>query len=186
MRTLIGLRATAAGLFTVALLAGCGGGGTGSGSASESATGGAATSESGSASTGTGSAESGEETVTTTTAALGTFLVDADGMTLYRFTKDSPGKSTCEGDCAAMWPAVKGPAKAGSGVDASLLGTTQRNDGSTQATYKDAPLYYFGKDKSPGDVMGQGIGDVWWVISPQGEPIMTKAPAATSSSSSGY
>ncbi len=169
-----------------ALLAGCGGGGgTGSGSASESATGGASTSESG---PGTSGSEAGQETITTTTTDLGTFLVDADGKTLYLFTKDSPGKSTCEGQCLAAWPPVEGPAQAGNGVDGSLLGTTQRSDGSTQATYKDAPLYYYGADKKPGDTTGQGVGGVWWVVSPQGEAIMSKAPAGASSGtgSSGY
>ncbi|GAA1652324.1 COG4315 family predicted lipoprotein [Georgenia ruanii] len=188
MRTHIGLRATAAGLFTVALLAGCGGGGTGSGSATESATGGATTSQPGTATTSPGGqpgTASGEE-ISTASTGLGTILVDEDGKTLYVFTQDSPGKSTCEGQCLAMWPPVKGPAKAGSGADAALLGTAQRSDGSTQVTYKGAPLYYFSADHKPGDTGGQGTGGVWWVVSPQGEPIKGKAPAATSSGGSGY
>ena len=184
MRTHIGLRATAAGLFTVALLAGCGGGGTGSGSAPESATGGATTSQPGAATTspGGGSTATAGEEISTTTTSLGTILVDQTGKTLYVFTKDAPGKSTCEGQCLAAWPPVKGPAKAGSGVDGALLGTTQRSDGSTQATYKDAPLYYYAADQKPGDTTGQGVGGVWWVVSPQGQPMKEKAPAATGSS----
>ena len=33
-------------------------------------------------------------------------LVDADGMTLYGFTKDEDGTPTCDGDCADAWPPV--------------------------------------------------------------------------------
>ena len=35
---------------------------------------------------------------------LGDVLVDADGLTLYGFTKDADGTPTCEGDCAEAWP----------------------------------------------------------------------------------
>lgn len=31
-------------------------------------------------------------------------LVDEDHMTLYVFDHDAPGKSTCNGTCAANWP----------------------------------------------------------------------------------
>ena len=37
-------------------------------------------------------------------AALGSFLVDSKGMTLYIFTKDTPNTSTCYGGCATAWP----------------------------------------------------------------------------------
>ncbi|KAE8762744.1 COG4315 family predicted lipoprotein [Georgenia thermotolerans] len=184
MRTHIGLRTAAAGLFGVALLAGCGGGGTGA-STTESATGGATASESpgGTASGGaSGSGTASGEEISTASTSLGTILVDEDGKTLYVFAQDSPGKSTCEGQCLAAWPPVKGPAKAGNGADAALLGTTQRSDGSTQVTYKDAPLYYYAADQKPGDTTGQGVGGVWWVVSPQGQPITGKAPASTGSS----
>ena len=36
--------------------------------------------------------------------ALGAFLTDASGMTLYTFTKDEPGKTNCYGQCATNWP----------------------------------------------------------------------------------
>jgi len=34
----------------------------------------------------------------------GKALVDAKGMTLYVFDKDTGGKSTCNGPCATNWP----------------------------------------------------------------------------------
>ena len=102
---------------------------------------------------------------------LGSFLVDVGGMTLYLFTKDSPGTTTCYDKCATAWPPLltSGNATAGDGVDASKLGTTTRTDGTTQVTYNGWPLYYFQKDKQPGDTTGQGVGSVWYVISPAGD-----------------
>ena len=35
---------------------------------------------------------------------VGTVLTTASGLTLYRFTEDSPGTSTCTGACAKIWP----------------------------------------------------------------------------------
>lgn len=106
---------------------------------------------------------------------LGSFLVDAKGMTLYLFTKDSPNTSTCYDKCATAWPPLLTTDKpvAGEGIDASLLGTTKRTDGTTQVTYNGWPLYYFQKDKAPGDVNGQDVGSVWFVVSAKGEQVKT-------------
>jgi predicted lipoprotein with Yx(FWY)xxD motif len=112
-------------------------------------------------------------TVDTTESDLGTILTDAEGRTLYVFLSDSEGESTCYDDCAQAWPALEteGDAQAGEGVDASLLGTTERQDGALQVTYNEMPLYYFADDEEPGQTNGQGIGDVWFVVSPEGEPV---------------
>ena len=102
---------------------------------------------------------------TATKEGLGTFLVDANGMTLYIFDNDKePGKSTCAGGCARAWPPY-GP-KAGDPKPAEPLSSITRDDGSKQYTYKDKPLYYFDKDKKPGDAAGQGAGKRWWVVKP--------------------
>jgi predicted lipoprotein with Yx(FWY)xxD motif len=103
---------------------------------------------------------------------LGTILVDAEGLTLYLFAPDAQGPSTCEADCLSAWPALAGPATAGEGVDESLLGTATRpDDGTEQVTYNGWPLYYYAQDNAPGDVRGQGVGDVWFVVDPAGEPV---------------
>jgi predicted lipoprotein with Yx(FWY)xxD motif len=109
----------------------------------------------------------------TETTSLGQFLVDEKGMTLYLYTKDTPNTSNCYNGCAKAWPPLltSGAGKAGTGVDSSLLGTTTRTDGTTQVTYNGWPLYYFAKDTKPGDVTGQKVGGVWFVISPKGEKI---------------
>jgi predicted lipoprotein with Yx(FWY)xxD motif len=119
---------------------------------------------------------------------LGSFLVDDKGMALYLFTKDTPNTSNCYDKCATAWPPLltSGDPVAGAGVDASMLGTTTRTDGSVQVTYNGWPLYYYEKDTAPGDVTGQDVGDVWYVVSPDGEMIespeataATEAPAAS-------
>lgn len=122
----------------------------------------------------TDSPEGGRETeLETEDSSLGTIITDADGMTLYVFLNDPEGESTCTGDCAATWPPliVRGELEAGGDVDESLLGTIEHPDGGTQATYAGQPLYYYAPDEQPGDTNGQGAGDVWFVVSPAGEPI---------------
>lgn len=105
--------------------------------------------------------------------SLGPVLVDGDGMTLYLFTPDGGGAPTCEGSCAELWPPLVADAEptAGEGIDASLLGTAERPDGSTQVTYAGHPLYRYAQDSEPGDVTGQGVNDVWFAVSPDGTAI---------------
>jgi predicted lipoprotein with Yx(FWY)xxD motif len=105
--------------------------------------------------------------------ALGSYLVDDKGMSLYLYTKDSPGTSNCYDKCATAWPPLltSGSAVAGTSLDSSKLGVTTRSDGKTQVTYNGWPLYYFAKDKQPGDTTGQGVGSVWYLISPGGDAI---------------
>ncbi|GAA3874591.1 COG4315 family predicted lipoprotein [Tessaracoccus defluvii] len=104
-------------------------------------------------------------------SSLGSILVDGAGMTLYLFTKDAPGSSACEGQCLINWPPLVGEPAAGDGVDASLLGSFQRSDGTTQATYNGWPLYYWKNDAAPGDVTGQNVPDVWFVLDAAGNPV---------------
>ncbi len=104
-----------------------------------------------------------------TDAKVGKFLTGEDGKTLYTFKKDSPGTSTCTGQCATNWPPFTldtgETVQAGSGVTGTLA-TISRPDGTTQVTYGGMPLYYFAADAKAGDVAGQGIGNVWYVAAP--------------------
>jgi len=111
---------------------------------------------------------------------LGSFLVDDKGMTLYLFTKDTPNTTVCYDKCATAWPPLltTGNPVAGEGVDASKLGTTTRKDGTTQVTYNTWPLYYYEKDKAVGDVVGQEVGGVWFVVSAAGEQVEAAATEA--------
>jgi predicted lipoprotein with Yx(FWY)xxD motif len=112
-------------------------------------------------------------------AKLGQILVDDKGMTLYLFVKDTGTSSTCYGQCATFWPPLltTGTPQAGTGANQSLLGTTPRTDGKVEVTYAGHPLYYFLKDKAPGDITGQGVngfGDLWWVVTASGAANTTK------------
>ena len=94
-------------------------------------------------------------------------LVNAQGRTLYVFSPDKPNKSACYGQCAKAWPPllVKGAT-----VPATMpgikgkFGVAVRTGGARQLTYDGAPLYLWFKDKKPGDMTGQGVGGVWWVV----------------------
>jgi predicted lipoprotein with Yx(FWY)xxD motif len=112
---------------------------------------------------------------TSESATMGTYLVDDQGMSVYLFMNDTQnsGKSVCAGNCATNWPPVlvNSAPTAGTGVDASLLGTITRDDGSLQATYNGWPLYYFAKDSAPGDTMGQGAVNSWYLVSAAGDPV---------------
>ena len=95
--------------------------------------------------------------------ALGKVLVDSKGMTLYTFTKDSAGKSACNGGCAQNWPPLKAEAGAKAGDGYSLV---TRDDGSQQWAYQGKPLYTWLKDSKPGDTTGEGVNQVWHVAKP--------------------
>jgi len=59
-------------------------------------------------------------------------------------------------------------------VNASLLGTITRADGTAQVTYAGYPFYRFVSDKAAGDETGQGVnafGAPWYVVSPSGAQI---------------
>jgi len=120
-------------------------------------------------------------------ATLGSFLVDSKGMTLYIFTKDTANTSNCSGTCANNWPPLltTGAPSAGTGVTASLLGTLTRADGGTQVTYNGMPLYYFAADKATGDIKGQGVKSVWYVLDATGKPITTAAAASAPAAGTG-
>ncbi|HKJ59652.1 MAG TPA: hypothetical protein VKA37_10500, partial [Halobacteriales archaeon] len=113
--------------------------------------------------------------------AYGDVLVDTDGNSLYMFDPDEQGASTCYDDCASAWPPLtvesEDALSAGSDVTADL-GTTERDDGSLQVTADGWPLYYFARDEETGDVNGQGVFNVWWVLRPDGSVARSTVSAA--------
>ena len=109
-----------------------------------------------------------------------THLTDGRGMSLYLYLNDEQGDSTCYDACQANWIplVVEGKPVAGPGVDPALLGTSTREDGSSQVTYNGWPLYTFVRDENPGDMNGQGVGDLVYVVSPSGEPVQEAVAVA--------
>lgn len=113
---------------------------------------------------------------------LGTYLVDGAGLTLYFFTRDVfAGQTVCYGGCAEAWPPLlvgEGQvATTGEGVD-GVIASTARTDGTFQVTYDGRPLYHWKDDAAPGDVLGQGVGDVWFVAMTDGS-MPTNPPGIT-------
>lgn len=103
---------------------------------------------------------------------LGTILTDQDGMTLYRFDRDSadPPTSNCDGECTVEWLPVLADAEdvVVAGFDRSVVGSIVRVDGDSQVTVGGWPLYRYAKDSKPGDTTGNGVGDVWFAVGPEG------------------
>jgi predicted lipoprotein with Yx(FWY)xxD motif len=122
-------------------------------------------------------------------SSLGRIVVDGSGRTLYVFQADTGTTSHCYGACAQAWPPDTTTARPGAqGLNAALLGTTARNDHTTQVTYKGHPLYHFAQDTKSGDTNGQGVtafGGTWYVIGPSGAPITSAAPSPSSTNSGG-
>jgi predicted lipoprotein with Yx(FWY)xxD motif len=97
----------------------------------------------------------------------GAYLTDAKGMALYIFKKDSAGKSACAGPCVENWPIYyREKVGVSANVKESDFATITREDGQKQTTYKGMPLYYFVKDKAPGETNGQGVKEVWYLAAP--------------------
>jgi predicted lipoprotein with Yx(FWY)xxD motif len=118
------------------------------------------------------SAQNGTEIVVAD-SDYGSILFDSKQQAIYLFDKESSATSECYGACADAWPPVltgRDP-QAGAGAEAKLLGTTERDDGSTQVTYAGHPLYYY-VDDPPGQVLCHNVdefGGLWLVVKPSGE-----------------
>lgn len=96
-------------------------------------------------------------------------ILASDGATLYAFVPDNAGPPTCSGDCAANWPPLMGDSvTAGTGLEGDDFATAARDDGGNQVTFYGWPLYFYAGDAADGDVNGQGLGDNWYVVGPDG------------------
>lgn len=171
-----------AGLMVAAtVLAACGSSsGTGASSTTSTTSKASSTSTSASTSSTSSTTPPDYEVQVGTVSGLGKVLVNGRGLTLYLFVPDKQsGSSTCYNACAQGWPPLLLPTGvttpvAGAGVQASLLGTTHRSDGTTQITYNKWPLYLWQGDSEPGQATGQGLnnlGGLWYVLSPSGSEI---------------
>jgi plastocyanin/predicted lipoprotein with Yx(FWY)xxD motif len=101
---------------------------------------------------------------------LGAYLTGKDGKSLYLLTADSADTTTCTGSCATAWPPFELDAgesvTGGDGVTGVLASLTRADDGKQQVTYDGIPLYYFAKDTKAGDINGQGVKGVWFLVAP--------------------
>ncbi|WP_233412508.1 COG4315 family predicted lipoprotein [Nucisporomicrobium flavum] len=131
--------------------------------------------------------ELSEDEVTTELKAekvkrMGETVQNEDGFVLYRFDKDKVKPevvSNCNGDCEKIWPPAvinKGEEPKLEGVDADLVGTVERKDGTLQLTLDKWPLYTYIGDKKPGQWKGQNVAGSWFVVTPEGKKNLTCLP----------
>ncbi|MGE7761441.1 hypothetical protein [Peribacillus sp. NPDC097895] len=97
---------------------------------------------------------------------IGEYLADSKGRTLYFFKNDKSGKSNCADECLEKWPPFMDRDFAvPEGFEEKDFGTIKREDTrEEQVTYKGFPLYYFANDKATGDVNGEGVKNVWYIV----------------------
>ncbi len=114
-------------------------------------------------------------------AALGQYLTNNKGLTLYMFANDADGTSSCTGGCGLTWPAFTTDlvtAKFDEGLKAIDFATITNSGGKKQVTYKGWPLYTYSPStdnsygiphnvaEGAGSTKGDGVGGTWFVAKP--------------------
>jgi predicted lipoprotein with Yx(FWY)xxD motif len=116
------------------------------------------------------------------TTPLGKVVVVGKGMTAYFYDLDKPksGVSACAGACLVNWPAITS-----SSARPTLIGIKGKVSvlaGTKQLAINGRPIYTFIGDTKRGSTRGQGIGGVWFAISPTGAELKPIAAATPSNS----
>jgi predicted lipoprotein with Yx(FWY)xxD motif len=114
-------------------------------------------------------------TIEVSDSDYGPILFDSRNQAIYLFDKEEGERSECYGACADAWPPVltEGEPQAAGETDARLLGTIERDDGTTQVTYGGHPLYFYAHE-GPGQVLCHNVeefGGLWLVVTPQGNAV---------------
>jgi predicted lipoprotein with Yx(FWY)xxD motif len=121
-----------------------------------------------------------------TSTALGNYLADSLNNTLYYFSNDFNGASSCTGGCLDVWPIYYAGSltqdKLATGLDIADFGTITTATGARQTTYKSWPLYYYaplvnGKNvrENPGETKGENVNNVWFVAKPDYSVMLVNA-----------
>lgn len=97
-----------------------------------------------------------------------TVLTNAQGMTLYYRTSDTPPTTVCSGGCADAWPPLVVTGSSAPASSTALAGklSVQMTANGQQVEYNGHPLYTFSGDTASGQANGEGIGSVWYVVTP--------------------
>lgn len=113
--------------------------------------------------------------ITVSSSQFGDIVFDGRKQAIYLFDAETTSKPECYGECAAAWPPVltEGEPVASGAAKQSLLGTTKRDDGTTQVTYAGQPLYYYAHE-GPGEVLCHNVsefGGLWLVLDASGDAL---------------
>jgi predicted lipoprotein with Yx(FWY)xxD motif len=117
---------------------------------------------------------------------VGFYMTNASGWTVYVRKSDNQtaGTSSCTGGCITTWPAFYASSLTlPEGFDQNDFKLVPRADGIKQLAYYGLPLYYYTKDKAPGDTVGEGAGNVWFACCSLAA--VTSATSTTSTSTTG-
>lgn len=157
-----------------ALLSGCGGGATTTTPTSAAPATSAPAESSTSAPAGSAPASTSAAVLSVGQSKAGQIVVAGQGLSVYYFTKNTAdsGNSACTGACLTSWPPVTSTTATPTvnGVTGKV-GTIPTADGKMQVTINGMPIYYYSKDQTAGDITGQGVGGVWYLVAPSGEMI---------------
>lgn len=112
----------------------------------------------------------------TAASPVGTLTVDGEGMTVYVYSPNDENahENSCDENCLRFWPAVTSvtDSPAVEGIDA-VIGTVPGPEGSFQVTVNGKPVHRYLDDQIPGDMLGQGIASLWYMIDASGNPIFS-------------
>ncbi len=102
--------------------------------------------------------------------AIGAYLTDGSGRTLYMFGSDVPGDcanapvTACTGACTTTWPSFSAGSRAlAVGVSDAELGDFTPASLPEQSTYHGWPLYTYASEEA-GQLLGQGIATLWHAV----------------------
>jgi predicted lipoprotein with Yx(FWY)xxD motif len=75
--------------------------------------------------------------------------VNPMAVTVYTYSRDTPGSSTCVGACAVAWVPVltNGTVKVAGGISPHAVGVIRRTNGTEQVTYDGRALYLYSRER---------------------------------------
>ncbi|MGB3589947.1 MAG: hypothetical protein WBA23_25595 [Tunicatimonas sp.] len=93
------------------------------------------------------------------------YLVDAEGNSLYYFENDQENESVCTDGCLNAWPAFNEVANVvlPSTLNQGAFAAIDRVDGGQQLAYAGRPIYFFAQDTGRGETKGATAPN--WTIS---------------------
>lgn len=111
----------------------------------------------------------------------GTVLATTAGLTLYMRVGDTTVHSGCYSICTTVWyPWItNGAPQAVGGILPAFLGVLTSTEQTEQVAYNGHPLYSYSGDHRPGQINGEGLGGIWYAMTPSGNPLIFKNPSAS-------
>ncbi|MGZ4675153.1 MAG: COG4315 family predicted lipoprotein [Acidimicrobiia bacterium] len=123
----------------------------------------------------TGSTDATSTTLQVESTAIGKVVANSKGLTLYEFVPDgSSTTSKVPENLLSAWPPLQAtqPPTLGPGLTATV-GTATQPNGQDWVVYNGHLLYAYSGDAKAGDINGNGLGNIWYALTPAGEPVQS-------------